>query len=393
MLSQVAAITAVNIRSMRQRLGSSAVAVFGIAGVVIVFVTVLSIAEGIRTTMQGSGDPETVMVLRAGSDTEMTSGFYLQHVRAIAEGPGIARDGGDVLASPELLVIVSAPLRRSGVDADVPLRGVLPIAFKVHDKLRIVAGRNFTPGRNEIIVGRAALDQYAGLDLGSTVRWGQSVWTVVGIFDDDHSVAEGEIWCDAHVAQPIYHRTNSYQSVNVKLASPDGFEALKDALTADPRLTVTVMHQADYYAQQSRDLERLIRTVGFVFGGLMGLGAIFAAVNTMYTAVASRTREIATLRALGFGGASVALSVLAEATCLSLLGGVAGGAIAWAAFDGFRTSTMNMQSLSQVSFGFAVTPRLLAAGLVYAVIMGLLGGLLPAVRAARLPVVVALRDL
>lgn len=392
MLRQILAVTAVNLGSIRQRLGSSAVAVLGIVGVVIVFVAVLSIAEGFQAAMRAAGDPQTVLVLRAGSDTEMTSGFYLEHVNAIAEAPGVAHDDREALASPELLVIASMPLRRSGVEASVPLRGVLPVAFKVHDRLRIIAGRNFTPGRSEVIVGRAALRQYSGLELGSTVRAGQNEWLVVGIFDDNHSVSEGEIWCDARVAQPVYHRNNSYQSVNVKLASRDRFNTLKDALTTDPRLTVIVMHQSDYYAEQSEAVQGIVRNVGFVIAGLMGIGAVFTAVNTMYTAVASRTREIATLRALGFGGVPVVISVLAEAALLSAVGGVIGGAIAWAVFDGFQTSTMNFQSFSQVSFGFAVTPWLLGEGLSYAVLLGLLGGVLPATRAAKLPIVVALRE-
>jgi len=392
MLSQILAVTVLNMRSIRQRLGSSSVAVLGVVGVVIVFVAVLSIAEGFQAAMKGAGDPDLVVVLRAGSDTEMTSGFYLEHVNAIAEAPGVAHDGREALASPELLVIASMPLRRSGIDASVPLRGVLPVAFKVHDRLKIVAGRNFTPGRSEIIVGRAALRQYSGLDLGSTVRAGQNEWQVVGIFEDNHSVSEGEIWCDARVAQPVYHRNNSYQSVNVRLASRDRFHTLKDALTTDPRLTVIVMHQSDYYAEQSQAVQGVVRNVGFVIAGLMGVGAIFTAVNTMYTAVASRTREIATLRALGFGGVPVVVSVLTEAAVLSAIGGVLCGAIAWAAFDGFQTSTMNFQSFSQVSFGFAVTPWLLGEGLSYAVALGLLGAVLPATRAARLPIVVALRE-
>jgi putative ABC transport system permease protein len=391
-LRQIFAATAVNLRSIRQRTGSSLVAVCGIVGVVVVFAAVLSISEGLQAAMQAAGDPATVLVLRAGSDTEMTSGFYLGHVHAIEEAPGIVRDQGDVLASPELLVIASQPLRRSGVDANVPLRGVLPVAFKVHDKLRIIAGRNFTPGRNEVIVGRAALQQYSGLEVGSSLHWGQNTWQVVGIFEDRHSVSEGEIWCDARVAQPAYRRNNSYQSVSVKLVSPDRFIALKDTLTTDPRLSVMVMRQSEYYAQQSQDLDRVIRGVGFVLAGLMGIGAVFAATNTMYTAVASRTREIATLRALGFGSVPVVVSVLAEAVLLAIAGGVIGGAIAWAAFDGFRTSTMNFQAYSQVSFDFAVTPRLLGESLWYAVMMGLLGGALPAIRAASLPIVVALRE-
>lgn len=393
MIAQILAVTAINLRAMRHRLGTSAVAVSGVVGVVIVFVATLSVGRGLEAAMQGAGNPDTVLVLRAGSDTEMTSGFYLQHVRVIADAPGVARDGGEALASPELLVIVNQPLRRSGVDANVPMRGILPVAYKVHNRLRIIEGRRFTPGRNEIIVGRAAQRQYAGLDLGATVQWGPDRWRVVGVFADEGSVAEGEIWCDAGVAQPVYHRNNSYQSVSLTLSSRDRFDALKDALTTDPRLSVIVMHQSDYYAQQSENLQRVISGVGFAIAGLMAIGAIFAAINTMYTAVASRAREIATLRALGFGRLPVVISVMAEAVLLSLAGGVVGGAIAYAAFDGFQTSTMNPQALSQVSFAFAVTPALLVEGVLYAVLMGLVGGALPAIRAARLPVSVVLREL
>ncbi len=393
MLSQIVAVTAVNLRSIRQRLGSSAVAIVGIVGVVIVFVAVLSIAEGFRTAMQAAGDPDTVMVLRAGADTEMTSGLLGDHVRIVQDAPGIARDAAGPLVSPELLVIVDHPLRRSGVDANVPLRGVEPGAFKIHDKMKIVAGRNFEPGRNELIVGTAAARQFVGLDIGSTVKWGQSTWQVVGIFENNHSVSEGEVWCDAKVLQPAYRRGNSYQSVYVKLVSHDAFDALKDSLTTDPRLNVTALRETAYYERESQLLQTVIHGVGYVIAGLMGIGAVFGAVNTMYTAVASRTREIATLRALGFNGTPVVLSVLIEALLLSVVGGVIGALLAWVAFDGYQTSTMNFQTFSQVSFGFAVTPRLLVQGLSYAIVMGLVGGLFPAVRAARLPVVNALREL
>jgi putative ABC transport system permease protein len=392
MLVQILTVTAMHLRSIPQRLGAAAVAVFNIVGVVIVFVAVLSIAEGLRS-LETAGDPDVALVLRAGSDTEMTSGFYMEHVNAIAEAPGVARDGGDALASPELLVIINVPLRRNGLDAQVPLRGVLPVAFKVHERMSIIAGRSFTPGRNEVIVGRAALRQYAGLEIGSTIRSGQNQWQVVGIFEDDESVAEGEIWCDARVAQPFYNRNNSYQSVSVALASREQFTTLKDALTADPRLTVMVMHQSDYYADQSRDLQSLVRGIGLVITGLMALAAIFAAVNTMYSAVAARTREIATLRALGFDSRAVAAAVLVEAVVLGAAGAVIGGVLAWAALDGFQTSTLNFQTFSQVSFRFAVTTTLLWQGLLCAVALSLLGGALPALRAARLPIIDALREL
>lgn len=392
MIAQVLAVTSMNLRSIPQRLGTSAAAVFNVVGVVVVFIAVLSIAEGLRG-LESAGDPDLALVLRSGSDTELTSGFYMEHVNAIAEAPDVKRSNDHALVSPELLVIINVPLRRNGLDAQVPLRGVLPAAFEVHRRMSIVAGRNFIPGRNEVIVGRAALRQYAGLNLDSTITSGDYTWHVVGVFEDGGSVAEGEIWCDAHVAQPVYNRQNSYQSVTVVLSSPDRFESLRNTLTSDPRLTVNVMRQSDYYAQQSRQLQGTVRRIGFVITALMALGAVFAAVNTMYSAVAARTREIATLRALGFDNAAVVTSVFVEAAALGAVGAVIGGALAWVALDGFQTSTLNFQTYSQVAFRFAVTPRLLLQGLLCAVALSLLGGALPARRAVRLSIIDALREL
>lgn len=392
-LSQTIAVTAVTLRSIPQRLGSSIVAIIGIGGVVIVFTAVLSIAEGFRAAMRGTGDPRTVIVMRSGSDTEMTSGFSGEEARLISEAPGIARDSAGVHASPELFVIINVPLMRSSTDANVPLRGLSPIALKVRPNVRIIEGRMFTPGSSEIVVGRAASQQFRGVSVGSALRAGKMSWQVVGIFDADGSVAESELWCDARVLQGVYQRGNSYQSVYLRLESEGSFQTLKDALTSDPRLNITAVREPDYFAQQSQVLQSLIRTIGTGIAVLMGLGAIFGAVNTMYSAVAGRTREIATLRALGFGATPVVMSVLAEAVLLALTGGVIGGLLAWAAFDGYQTATMNWQSFSQVAFAFAVTPALLLRGLFYAMVMGLIGGLLPAIRAARLPVVTALREL
>jgi putative ABC transport system permease protein len=392
-LAQTVAVTGVTLRSISQRWGSSIVAIIGIAGVVIVFTAVLSIAEGFRAAMQGTGDPQTVIVLRAASDTEMTSGFGGEEARLITEAPGIEQGPDGAHASPELFVIVGHPLNRSGTDANVPLRGLTPIGLKVRPKTRIVEGRMFNPGTNEIVVGRAASQQFQGLTVGAPVRWGDSSWTVVGIFDAGGSVAESELWCDAKVLQSAYRRGNSYQSVYARLATVEGFQAFKDALTTNPRLQVTVIREPDYYAQQSQVLQTVIRSVGFGIAFLMALGAIFGALNTMYSAVASRTREIATFRALGFGSSPVVVSVLVEAVVLSLVGGLVGGGLAWIAFDGYQTATMNWQSFSQVAFAFKVTPALLANGMLFAVVMGLIGGLFPAIRAARLPVVTALRQL
>jgi putative ABC transport system permease protein len=388
------AVTGVNIRSIPARLGSSTVAVIGIAGVVLVFVAVLSIAEGVNATMKASGDPNLVLILRAGSDTEMTSGFGGDSVRVIQDAPGIARDeSGTPLTSPELFVVVDHPLKRSGSAANVPLRGVSPEAFKVHQKLKIVDGRNIQFGKNEIIAGRAAANQFVNLNVGTTLKWGESTWTLVGIFDDGGSVSESELWCDVKVLQPAYRRGNSYQSVYARLTSPDSYQQLKDSLTSNPQLTVTPMKAADYYGSQTQVLQGIIRTIGGIIAVLMGIGAVFGAVITMYTAVASRTREIATLRALGFGSVPVVISVLVESILLGIVGGVIGGAIAWLAFDGYQTATMNFQSFSQIAFSFAVTPQLLLTALVISLVMGTAGGLLPAIRAATLPVVTALREL
>ncbi len=392
-LSQILAITGVTLRSIPQRLGSSIVAIIGIGGVVIVFTAVLSIAEGFQATMKGTGDAQTVIVLHQGSDTEMTSGFSGEEARLISEAPAIEKGPEGPHASPELFVIVGHPLKRSGTDANVPLRGLTPIALKVRPQVKIVEGRMFTPGTNEIVVGRSASRQFLGLSIGTSVRWGESSWQVVGIFDAGGSVSESEIWCDAKVLQPAYRRGNSYQSVIARLESVDSFQTFKDALTTNPRLQVTVIREPDYYAQQSQVMQTIIRTIGFGIAGLMGLGAIFGAVNTMYSAVANRTREIATLRALGFGSSPVVVSVMVEAVLLSIVGGLIGGFLAWAAFDGFQTATMNFQSFSQVAFAFKVSPSLLGKGMFFAVIMGLVGGLFPAIRAARMPVVTALRQL
>jgi len=392
-LVQLITVAALNVRTIPQRLGSSMVAVFGIAGVVVVFVAVLSIGEGFTAALRDAAAPDRVIVMRSGSDSEMTSGIGADDATVISEAPGVRRTAEGPLASPELFVIVDVPKRSTGTDANVPLRGVTPRAFAVKTEVTILEGRRFTPGTNEIIVGRAAHGQFAGLDLGAQVKWGQNRWTVVGIFSANGSVAESEIWCDARVLQPAYRRGNSFQSVYVRLESFEAFNRFKDALTTDPRLNVGPKRETEYYAEQSTVLRRLITTLGYLIAALMGIGAVFGAINTMYNAVATRTREIATLRALGFARVAVLLSVLAESILLSLVGGIAGGLLAWLAFDGYQTATMNWQSFSQVAFAFAVTPSLLVQGAAYAVLMGLIGGFFPAIKAARLPIVTALREL
>lgn len=392
-LSQILAISLVNLRSIPQRLGSSTVAIVGIAGVVVVFVSVLSIAQGFRAAMTTAGDPRTAIVLRAGTDSEMSSGLSREQTQIVKDAPGLARTADGPVASAELFVIVNHPKRSTGTDANVPLRGVEPGAFDVRPRVKLVEGRRFEPGRNEIVVGRAAAGQFAGLEVGQDVRWGENVWKVVGLFEADGAISESELWCDARVLQGAYRRGDSFQSVYVQLEREDSLAAFRAALAGDPRLNVMVERETDYLAAQSTVLQTIIRTIGVVIAGLMAIGAVFGAINTMYNAVASRTREIATLRALGFGAISIVVSVMAESAVLALLGGVLGGVLAWVFFDGYRTSTMNFQSFSQVAFAFRVTPALLVQGLACAFVMGLLGGILPAIRAARLPIVNALREL
>ena len=391
--TQIITVTGLTFRTMPQRAGSSGVAVVGIAGVVIVFVAVLSIAEGFRAALEDAGSPDTALVMRGGSDTEMSSALAMASTRIIKDAPGIRRDAEGPIASAELFVIVNVPFRTTGTDANVPLRGIQPAAFGVRDEVRIVAGRTFRPGTNEIIVGESASRQFAGLELGVEHRWGESTWTVVGIFEAGGTIAESEIWCDASVLQPAYRRGDTFQSVFARLESEAVFQEFSDALTTDPRLDVMVEREGDYYAAQSRMIHGIITGLGTVIAVLMGIGAVFGAVNTMYTAVAGRTREIATLRALGFSGTPVVISVLAESVLLSMVGGLLGGVIAYVGFNGYQTATLNWQTFSQVAFAFAVTPDLLVQGIAYAVVMGFFGGLFPAIRAARLPIVTALREL
>jgi putative ABC transport system permease protein len=392
-LSQIVSTTLLALQTLPQRKGSSLSAIFGIAGVVAVLVGVLSIAKGFEQTMKVSGSPDTVMVMRTGSSSEMMSGLGGPEARIIADSEGIARSENGALASAELFVVINLAKRSTGTDANVPLRGVGPAAFEIRNDFTIVAGRTFEWGHNEIIVGQGAAAEFAGLDLGKSIMIGKNEWAVVGIFTAGGGVSESEIWTDAAVLQPAYRRGNSYQSVHAKLESADQFQQLKDSLTSDPRLNVKVVRKTDHYAEESELLVQIITVLGTLIASLMAIGAVFGALNTMYTAVSARTREIATLRALGFGAVPVVTSVMIESLFLAITGGLVGGIAAYVAFDGFRTATINWSSFSQVAFAFAVTPQLLALGIIYAAVIGLIGGLFPAIRAARLPVATALREL
>ncbi len=393
-IAQTLAVLALNIRTIPARLSSSAVAIIGIAGVVVVFVSVLSIAAGFQAAMQSTGAPDRALVLRSGADSEMTSGLSGPDVDVIKQAPGIRRNGQTPLAAAELMVIIDLPkIATPDAPANVPVRGISAESIPIRQEFSIIEGRMFEFGTNEVIAGRAASGQFVNLKVGDTLVSGQNQWKVVGLFETDGGVPETEIWVDARVLQGAYRRGNTYQSLLAQLDSYDSYDAFRDWLTSNPQLNVSIRRENEYYATQSQALTRLISTIGYGIATLMGIGAVFGAILTMYTAVATRAREIATLRALGFDTGSVLVSVLAESMVLGLIGGVIGGAAAYLAFNGYQTSTMNFQTFSQVAFAFRVTPELLAMGLTYALIMGLIGGLFPAIRAARLPIPVALREL
>lgn len=390
--TQVAAVTAFSLRTIAQRRGAVLATAVGVAGVAMVFVGVLSIAAGFRGTMRSSGAPDVAIILRSGADGEMTSVFDRTETQLIADAPGLARTGGTPQASAELFVIINLPNKTTGSDANVPLRGVGPAAFTVRDNVKLVAGRRFEPGRNEVIVGVGASRSSAGLEVGRKLRLGTNEWDIVGLFTAGGGSAESELWTDATVLQNAYQRGSSFQSVLARLASPETFQIFKDALTANPQLKVKVQRQTEFYEAQSGALTGFIEGIGFFIAAMMALGALFGALNTMYTAVATRVREIATLRALGFGAGPVVISVLVESLLVSIAGGAVGAAAAYLAFDGFTASTLNWQSFSQVAFAFRVTPALLLQAIFLSSFIGLLGGLFPALRAAKVPIAAALRE-
>lgn len=382
-----------NFRSVRARWTSTIVAVLGIAGTVGVFVAMLSLARGFKATLVASGSPDNALILRGGATAEMTSGVSLDSVKVIQDAPGIARGSNGPLVTSEAVLMAPIPLISTGTDANVELRGVSPNVLEIRKQVKIVQGRMFTPGLAEVIVGKNANITYSGLTLGNTIGLGTLRWNIVGIFDAGGSSFDSEVWGDVNLLTTAYNRSNNYfQSITAHLNSPDSLNDLKDSITKDPRLNVDVMREIDYYAKQSTNMTTLITRLGGFVAMVMAIGAIFGALNTMYSAVADRSREIATMRALGFGGPSVVISFLIEALLISFVGGVL-GCLAVLRLNGLTTSTINFQTFSNLAFAFKITPDLLAMGIVFALIMGILGGVFPAVRAARLPVATALREL
>jgi len=394
-LAQIARITVINVLTLPHRVGTSLVVVIGIAGVVSVLVSVLAMAEGFRHTLASTGRDNRIIMLRSGSDAEMSSGLSREHAALLASLPGVAVDaGGRPLASAELVVMVDIPRKGETSPNNVPFRGVQPTAFALRDEVAIVEGRRFQRGVREVIVGRRASREFAGLEVGSRLAFRDSDWTVVGIFETGGDVHESEIWADAEVALSAFRR-QGYQSLTATLAdgSDAGFAAFTRLVARDPRFAISVLREPEYYAKQANVLSMLIEIVGYTVGVFMAIGATFGALTCMYSAIASRQVEIATLRAIGFGGLPVVVSVMVEALLLGLAGGVVGGALAYVYCNDASFSTLNFTTFSQVAFAFRVTPGLLAKGLGWALVIGAAGGLFPAIRAARVPVTVALRTL
>jgi len=391
MLRQAIAITGISIRSIPERWAPSLVIIVGLAGVVAVFTALLAMAAGFESTLKATGRTDAALVLRGGSDAELNSAYDRASTDLIKEEPGIATGAdGKPLASAELMVIAEL-VRKDDIShgANITLRGVEPAAFALRPQLKIVAGRNFTPGLRELIVGRGVLQQFQGAALGDTVRMRGSEWKVVGIFasGDAH---DSEMWADINVARSTFGRQGS-SSVLVALDGPEGLTRLRSAVAGDPRLTLDVLREQDYFSGQTKQFRKTIGVLAGVVTLIMALGAVFAALNSMYAAVAARGKEIATLRALGFGGLPVVTSVMTEALLLALAGGVLGAVIAYTLFNNLSVSTLG-QNFTQVVFDFKVTPQLVARGLIIALIIGMIGGFMPALRAARLPVTASLRE-
>lgn len=386
---QTLAVTGIGISSLPRRWGASSVVVIGIAGVVGVLVAMLAMGEGFQATLKGTGSDDRAIILRGGSQAETNSVIVRDQVPLISALDGIARDSsGRALVSAELSQVVNLPSRSDGTDANAQLRGVGEQAWELRPQLKIVEGRKFRPGLRELVVGQGAMQQFRGITVGQQLQLANQSWTVVGKFasGDSH---DSELWADGEVLASTYNR-QSFQSATVKLDGKDGFKRLKAALAADPRLKLDVLTTRDYYSKQSEQLSTLIRILGLVIGSIMAVGAVFGALNTMFAAVAGRAREIATMRALGFRGVPVVIAVMMETMLLALLGGLLGATIAWLVFNGYQVSTLG-SNFSQVVFQFRVSPELLWSGLKWALGIGLVGGLFPALRAARLPVTEALR--
>jgi putative ABC transport system permease protein len=388
-LRQVLALAWTGLSTLHLRIASSLVIVVGIAGVVGVLVSLLAMRDGFQATLAATGRVDEAIVLRGGANSELSSRLTREETSLIGAAPGIlGGPDGRPLVSAEVVVVVNLPKKATGTDSNVELRGVGPSALALRGQVRVIEGRPFAAGHRELLVGRGAVAQFSGLTLGSRVNLAGEPWEVVGVFESNDA-HESEVWADAESVQSAYRR-DAFQSVRVKLTDASAFDTFKVALAADPRLKVDVERTRDYYATQSQRLRRLIEVLATTVAIIMAIGATFGALNTMYAAVAARAREIAILRSLGFTAGAVVLAVMLEAVALAVLGGLLGATVAWLAFDNYTVSTLGA-NFSQVVFAFHVSPGLILDALRWALVIGLLGGLLPALHAARAPLTAALR--
>jgi len=390
LFKQIGAVTLMNLQSIPSRLGSSLVIVVGIAGVVGVLISVLAMATGFSKALNNTGRPDRAIVLRGGSTSELGSTISRDNALTILDAPGVRKTAeGKPIGSAEVILIVDLPQKGSDSGVNVTLRGIGPEGFDARPEIKLIAGRMFQPAVRELIVGKSAQAQFKGLEIGSHIALRDSDWTVVGQFESGGDAHESEILADAETVMSAYRR-NLFQSVTVLLDDVAAFDGFKDALTTNPTLSVDVKREPEYYAGLSKTLKMILFFVAYVVGGIMAVGALFGALNTMYSAVSARSLEIATLRAIGFGAGAVVVSVFVEALLLSLVGGLIGAAAAWLFFNGNTVNTLGA-NFTQVVFHLTVTPQLLASGIIWACFIGVLGGLFPAIRAARLPVATALR--
>ncbi len=385
MLKQILEVTWMNLLNLNARRGASLVIVVGMAGVVAVLVGLLAMSAGFTAALESSGRPDRAIILREGSTQEIDGGISAEAQQIVSQLEGIARASGEVYVGLDL------PSRATGKPATAVGRGVAMAAFDVRPEIAIVAGRRMNPGHNEMIAGTAAVQQYTGLEIGDEVELRGSTWMVVGHFEGGGAAYASEIWMDLSLTQATFRRAGTVSSIRVQLEHPGAAADVRDRLRADPRLELDLTTEFDFYAAQSRTRAELIESFAYLVATIMAMGSIVAALNTMYSAVSTRTIEIATLRALGFGGLPIVVSVITEALLLAFAGSVLGGALVYVLFDGYAASTLNAEAYSQVAFEFAVTPDLLLLGVSWALILSLIGGLFPAIRAARLPIVAALR--
>jgi putative ABC transport system permease protein len=391
-IRQVLLVTNMNLRSILERSSSSLVIIVGIAGSVAVMVSLLAMAEGLSSTISSTGEKDRVIILRDGSSSELSSGVAMTELDTVSSSPGIKSIDGEPMIAAELFAIIDLKKKGAESTSNLPIRGVQPASFRIRPEIDIIEGRNFTTGTAEIIVGKGANNQYEGLEIGDQIKVRDSFATVVGIFSSNGDVHESEIWADLATAQGLFRRGASASSMILKLDSPDSFNEVGLFVESYPNLELKVQSESDFYENQSSGAD-LIKVFGQVVGYIMAIGAVFAALNTMYSAVSTRLVEIGTLRALGFKGTTVLLALLIEALLLATIGGLLGGAIAYILFNGYTVSTLAGASFSQTAFAFAVTGEIIQQGLTLALLVGFIGGVFPAWNAARRDITEALRSI